>query len=78
MITLSRKDTGEVLGTIEESDLKLLIDQLEEEYEDDVDYYINPTTIDTLQEKGASPELIRLLKQAVGDSAGAEVVWKKS
>jgi len=78
MIILSLKDDGAFLGTIDEADLKLLIDQLEEEDEQDTDYYITPMTIEFLEQNGANPGLIRILKQAVGDSEGVDVVWKES
>ena len=78
MITLSLKDGGEVLGTIEEADLQLLIDQLEEEDEGDTDYFVSPMTIDWLEQNGASPALVALLKKAVGDSEGVDVVWQES
>jgi hypothetical protein len=78
VITLSMKDSGAVLGTIDEADLQLLIDQLEEEYEADTDYYITPLTIEFLEKGGGSPEFIRILKEAVGDSEGVEVVWQES
>jgi hypothetical protein len=78
VITLSLKDDGSLLGTIDEADLKLLVDQLEEESEQDTDYYINPATIDLLERNGASARLVALLKQAVGDSEGVDVVWAES
>ena len=77
MITLSLKDSGALLGIIDEADLQLLMDQLEEESEADVDYYINPATIDILEENGASAQLIALLKEAVGDTDGVDVVWSE-
>jgi hypothetical protein len=75
MITLYLKDGGEVLGEIEEADLELLIDQLEEESEDDTDYYITPLTIDMLEEAGAGTELVELLRDAVGDSFHGVLCW---
>ncbi len=77
MIKLTLKDTGAFLGTIDEADFQLLLDQLEEEDEGDTDYYITPMTIDMLEESGASPALVRLLRQAVGDSDGVDIVWTK-
>jgi len=76
MITLSLKDSGAFLGTIDEADLQVLVDQLEEERADDTDYYVCPSTIDLLEEAGGSAGLISLLRQAVGDSEGVEVSWK--
>lgn len=78
MVALSLKDGGAFLGTIDETDLQLLIDQLEEEDENDTDYYVSPMTIEILEQGGASPGLIRILKRAVGNSEGVEVVWKES
>ncbi len=78
MITLSLKDGGTFLGTIDAADLRLLVNQLEEEYEQDTDYYITPMTIDMLEQSGASPGLVRILKQAVGNSEGVEVAWSES
>jgi hypothetical protein len=77
VITLSLKDSGAALGTIDEADLRLLMDQLEEESETDTDYYINAATIDILEESGASAQLIALLKEAVGDTDGVDVVWSE-
>jgi hypothetical protein len=78
VIILSLKDSGETIGTIDEADLKLLTDQLEEESEGDTDYYISPATVDFLEQNGARSELVGLLRQAVGDSDGVEVVWAES
>jgi hypothetical protein len=78
MIILSLKESGAVLGEIDEADLQLLIDQLVEEDEGDVDYYVSPVTIEMLEQAGASPELIGLLKQAVGESEGVDIVWEES
>ena len=77
MITLSLKDSGAALGTIDEADLRLLMDQLEEESETDTDYYINAATIDIIEENGDSAQLIALLKEAVGDTDGVDVVWSE-
>jgi hypothetical protein len=78
MVTLSLKDSGELLGEIDEADLQLLMDQLVEETEEDTDYYVSPMTIDWLAQNGASPGLIDILKKAVGDSEGVDVVWAES
>ena len=54
------------------------MDQLEEEHEEDTDYYVCPDTIETLAEDGASASLLKVLKDAVGDSEGVEVSWKRA
>ena len=78
MIKLSIKETGSLLDTISEADLSLLIDQLEEESPTDVDYYICPGMIDILAENGGSSSLIQMLRDAVGDTKGVEIVWSKA
>ncbi len=78
MIALSLKDSGAFVGEIDDADLQLLMDQLEEESEEDADYYITPATIDLLEQNGGSAQLIAVLKQALGDSEGVDVVWAES
>jgi hypothetical protein len=78
MIQLRNKDTGALLGTISEEQLEFLIDQLEEEFEEDQDYYINRETITLLEERGADPLLLELLNRAMGDKPDMEIVWSRS
>ena len=60
-----------------EGDLQVLVDQLEEEESEDTDYYVSADTIDLLEENGASADLLRVLRQALGDAEGIEVSWKR-
>ena len=78
MVTLSLKDGGAVVGSISDADFQLLVDQLEEESEEDVDYYVSAVTIEMLEQKGASSNLVNVLRRAVGGSEGVDVVWKRS
>ena len=78
MIELRDKEKGLILGTISEEDLQFLIDHLEEESEDDVDYYINRTTLDMFKEQGAGSTLLDLLENALGDREDMEIEWSRS
>jgi hypothetical protein len=78
MVTLSLKDSGSVVGSISDADFQLLVDQLEEESEEDTDYYVSAVTIEMLEQRGAGPNLVGVLKRAVGGSEGVDVVWKRS
>ncbi len=78
MIQMRDKDTGAMLGSISEENLQFLIDNLEEETEDDKDYYLNRATIDMLKENGASDELIKLLNDAIGERDNVEIEWVRS
>ncbi len=78
MIQLLDKESGDVLGTITEDDLQFLIDNLEEESEDDTDYFLNRSTIEIFKEKGTNKTLIKLLENALGDRDGMEIEWLKA
>lgn len=78
MIQLHDKDTGTWIGTITEDNLQYLIDQLEEESREDKDYYINETTLDIFEERGADKALITLLRGALNGRTGMEIRWSKS
>lgn len=78
MITLMRADTGAVLGTVEETDLQVLVDHLEEEFAEDTEYYITLPTVEMLEESGAGAALVGILKAAVGDSEGVDIRWSRS
>ena len=77
MIRLVNKETGAVLGSLSEADLRLLVDQLEEEDSADTDYYVCADTTDLLESSGASADLLRILRQALGNAEGIEVRWKR-
>jgi hypothetical protein len=77
MIALRDKDTGADLGTISEEQLQFLVDQLEKEYAEDRDYYINRTTVEIMQQSGGDPDLVDLLSKAIGDRDGVEIEWSR-
>jgi hypothetical protein len=55
----------EILGTITESQLNFLIDNLEEEFEEDEECFISADTIDYLKKQGADKDLIAMLDKAL-------------
>ncbi|CAN7262113.1 hypothetical protein LJR143_001068 [Pseudoxanthomonas sp. LjRoot143] len=77
-IRLTEKDTGRTLGTISQEDFQLLVDHMEEESSTDQDYYVEHTAIDALESLGASAGFIALLRSAVGESEGIDVVWAEA
>lgn len=77
MIELRDKETGARVGEITEEQLRFLTDQLEEESSDDRDYYINGATLDLFAGKGADPQLLALLRGALGEREGVELVWSR-
>ncbi|PPJ42431.1 MULTISPECIES: hypothetical protein [unclassified Pseudoxanthomonas] len=74
-IRLSEKDSGRTLGNISEADFQMLVDYMEEESSKDQDYYVEHTAIDALESLGASTDFVALLRTAVGESEGVDVVW---
>lgn len=78
MIQLLDEDTGAALGTITEEQFQFLTDQLQEESLEDVDYYISQATIDLFEQRGADPQLLELLRRALGDREGTEIQWVRS
>jgi hypothetical protein len=78
MIQLHEKETGVFVGTITDTQLQFLIDQLEEESIDDTDYYIDQATLDLFEEVGVEADLLALLRQALGTREGIEIVWSRA
>jgi hypothetical protein len=78
MVELRDKITNEPLGTIDDDELRFLVDELEEESPTDRDYYISADTIDMLESDGAPTSLVTLLKRILGSEEGIEVRWVRT
>ena len=76
MFRLFDAQNNQPLGEIEDTEVDFLRDQLEEETPTDQDYYINRMTIDLLEEKGAPPHLVSLLRSALGDREDMDIRWE--
>ena len=77
MIDLYNAATNQLLGSITEPDLQVLIDALEEESTQDRDYYIDLATIDLIADGKASDHLVHLLRGAVGSGEGVDIRWTR-
>lgn len=67
----------ELLGSLTEKQLRFLVNHLEEEFEEDVEYYVDQATIDYLQEEGADRDLLDLLEEALADADdGVEIAYQ--
>ena len=77
MINLNEKGTNKPLGQITAVQLQYLIDNLEEEWLEDQDYAITPLLLEYFEGLGADPQLITLLKDALGGRAEIEIVWSQ-
>jgi hypothetical protein len=76
MPRLIRIDTGDAIGDISDQQLKFLVEQLEEEHEEDEDYFIDRDTLELLSDNGADPELLALLEKAIGDDDSMDIAWE--
>jgi hypothetical protein len=77
MVLLRDKATGAQLGSDSDDDLQFLVDHLEEEFREDSDYYLDTETVEVLREAGASPALLTILEQALGDAGEVEIQWSR-
>jgi len=76
MPRLIRLDTGDDIGQISDEQLAFLVEQLEEEHDDDQDYYIDRDTLELLSDNGADPELLAMLEKAIGDDDSMDIAWE--
>ena len=67
----------QLLGSLTEAELRVLIEGLEEESLEDRDYYITAATIDFLADGRATDHLVHLLRTALGDEEGVEIRWQR-
>ncbi len=78
MINLYNADTGELVGTLTDVELRFLNDNLEEESAEDQDYYISAATVDYLQDNGAGANLLSLLRRAMGGNQDVTIRWSRN
>ncbi len=76
MPRLKRIDTDETIGEITDKQLAFLVEQLEEENDEDTDYFIDKDTLELLSDNGGDPELIAMLEKAMGDAESMDISWE--
>jgi hypothetical protein len=76
MPRLIRIDTGDAIGEISDKQLAFLVEQLEEEHEEDDDYYIDRDTLELMSDNGIDPELLAMLEKAIGDDDSMDIAWE--
>lgn len=66
----------EILGAITEAQLNFLVDNLDEEFEEDEEYFLIPENIDDLKSQGADHHLIAMLEKALdGAPEGVDIFY---
>ena len=63
------------VGELTDDQLDFLIDNLEEEWSGDRDYYINREMMAMLEQRGADPSLLQMLGEALGNKDEVELLW---
>ena len=63
------------VGELSEEQLDFLVDNLEEEWPEDRDYFINRAMLETLKQRGADATLLHMLTQAMGDREEVDILW---
>jgi hypothetical protein len=77
MIDLYDDATNQLIGSITEADLQVLVDALEEESLDDHDYYIDAATVDVVADGRATDHLVKTLRTALGGKEGVDIRWQR-
>lgn len=77
MIQLFNEETGALIGEISAEQLSFLVNELEEDSIEDMDYYLSEATVDMLEVDGADPYLIALLRKALDEHGEIDIVWKR-
>ncbi len=76
MPMLIRIDTDVEIGNVTDAQLKFLVEQLEEDHEEDEDYYIDRDTLELMGDNGGDPELLAMLEKAMGDDDSMDIAWE--
>jgi len=68
---------GRELGVLSDEQFAFLADHLEAEDADDDDYYVNEATLTLLQDQGADPPVLALLREALAGRSEMDIRWQR-
>jgi hypothetical protein len=77
MIKVYKTSDNALIGTITESQLQFMTDNMEEESLEDQDYAITPMTLAYFEELSADPALLDMLRQALGNQEELVIRWER-
>jgi hypothetical protein len=63
------------VGELTEAQLDFIVDNLEEEWPEDRDYFINRAMLDMLKARGADDGLMRMLTSALANREEVDILW---
>lgn len=70
-----RIDTDKEIGEIADDQLKIIVKQLEDEHDQDDEYFIDQDTLELLSDNNVDPEVIAMLEKALGDDDDMTIAW---
>jgi len=76
MPRLIRLNTGDEIGIITDAQQTFLVAQLENDNEDDTDFFIDRDTLDLLADNDADPELLALLEKGLAGDDGMDIAFE--
>jgi hypothetical protein len=76
MPRLIRLDNEVEIGTIDDKQLTFLKEQLEEEHDDDTEFFIDRDTLELLSDNGADPELLAMLEKGLAGDDEMDVAFE--
>jgi hypothetical protein len=63
------------VGELSEDQLDFLVDNLEEEWPEDRDYFVNRQMLEILKQRGADSVLVHMLSEALGSRDEVDILW---
>ena len=76
MIKLFDNESEKEVGQITDPQLEFLIEELADESLDEYTYNVNPSVISYLEGNGADPQLVSLLRGALGSRTSMELRYE--
>ena len=78
MVEIYDAERDTLLGTLSDEQFEAFAESLEEESTTDQDYWIDAATIDMLEEDAADPDLVGMLRTALGGRDGMDIRWERT
>jgi hypothetical protein len=78
MVRLYESETNRLCGTLSDRQYEVLAEALEEEDLEESECTINTETIELLEDQGVEPDLLELLRTALGDKPEVVIRCERS
>jgi hypothetical protein len=66
----------EILGTLTENQLDFLMENFDEEFDEDTEYFLDPYTLDYLKDQGVDSNLLVMMEKALhGYNNGVDILY---